>query len=85
MSDEQPRLYRRDDTCPNDTDGDGDCAMCARNPKFHRRYVEVGLIPVPWCETHDAEWVRALDQCWRGRGQITRCRLQEQPKVWKER
>jgi hypothetical protein len=41
-------------------------------------------VPVPWCDPHDAEWVQALDQCWRGRVRITECRLQDPPKVWRQ-
>lgn len=30
-------IRRTGNGCPNDTDGDGDCWMCARDPNYHWR------------------------------------------------
>jgi hypothetical protein len=67
-------LYRYEiPECPLDTDGDGDCAMCARQPDFHRRLVEVPTTEVPWCAEHDCPFYSVARFHADGNG----CRLEE--------
>jgi len=43
--------------------------------------------PVPWCETHDQPMLLGVDECYPQRHEAVfgPCRLQDPPKVWRER